>query len=461
MGWGPEIFRLDGHRMPTASSVNRWEDYTHYPRAILNNIPQFPIKMGAFYVMDPRATEAATILMRQGIEVYKLKEDVALPVASTLKFYGPNYAENWGVTKNRTAYIGVFTTKLPRSHAEIRNNYSAEANLVSLNFISNLNGVPWKPLTDAQMPASQDIPNVNGGGDWMTPLPEHLVAKAGYYVIPTAQKWARYAGFQLEPRSNCGLLFWAHWDPAVGGTPRGDVNITGQFNLDLVKTFDYTAIPASALERVVFTEDQNLKPTNEDGWAPPFIGQDVAELPDTKATVESSIQSASTGKVTVTIKDACLHDGMWLDFFFYEEGADEPFHVFQQVFEAQEPGTYKAVFTYAELVKAGLEPGYIYAVHYSNEAGDIAGYGTFTKGALDFDNPCIVVTPFAEIEKISGNQNKLLISIVEEYASGENAEFKYAFIINNNAAGTYACGPYNVFVDSKGNTQIRECYIVQ
>ena len=381
-GWGPEIFKLDGHFMTAANTVQRWIDYTHYPRVILNNIPQWPIKMGAFYIMDPRATEAATILMRQGIEIYKLKEDVTLPTGSTYKFYGPNFAADWGITKNRTGYIGVFTTKVPRIREEIIDNYSTEANKISLNFTSNLDGVPWAPLTAAQTPTLEDAPE-GGGGDWMLALPEHHVVKAGHYVIPTAQKWARYAGFQLEPRSNCGLLFWAHWDSAVGGRSRGDVAIPN-FNLDLVKTFDYNAIPASALERVVFTEDENNKPNYT--FVPPYqdLNGNFSSLTDAGATVESAILDKKSGKITVTMKDACLHDEMWLTFFFYET-RDKYVDILAQVFEGETPGTYVATFDYNELLEEGLQPGYSYFIHYSNDYGDIFGYGTFTKGVLKYE----------------------------------------------------------------------------
>jgi hypothetical protein len=57
MGWGPGIFKVDGYAFPaTGTTHNRWQDYTHYPLTLLRNVPQYPIKMGAFYVMDPRAT---------------------------------------------------------------------------------------------------------------------------------------------------------------------------------------------------------------------------------------------------------------------------------------------------------------------------------------------------------------------------------------------------------------------
>jgi hypothetical protein len=404
--------------------------------------------------MDPRATEAATILMRQGIEVYKLKQDVTLPQGSTFRFYGPSYNAAWGVSKNRTSYIGVLTTKVPRTRVEIRNNYTVEANAISLNFTNNLAGVPWVALTDSQMPTVADAPEV-GGGDWMPVLPEHIVAKTGYYVIPTAQKWARYAGFQLEPRSNCGLLFWAHWDSAVGGN--GSTLAPNQFNLELTKTFDYTAIPATALERVIFTEDVNNKPASFPN-NPPYNGVNTANLSDAGATVLSSTQSTTDGSVTVKIQDACLHDGMWVAFFFYDEDTDVFFPIYKQVFEVA-PGTYEAVFSYMELEQAGLEPGINYAIRYSNARGDIFGYGTFNKGALAFDNPCISATPSASVAKQSGNNNTLTITVAEVYAGGETGTLIENFTVINNAAGIFAVGPYYVYVNTIG-TNVHECYLV-
>jgi len=385
-GWGPEIFKYDGYHMTNASTVQRWVDHTHYPRIVNQNLAQYPIKMGAFYIMDPRATEAATILMRQGIEIYRLKNDVTLPSGTAYKVYGTDYNANWGITKNRSEYINVFTTKLPRPRAEVIDNYSTAANLVSPNYGSTgfLEGVPWVPLTTAQTPTEEDAP-VMGGGDWMPARPEHHVLKAGHYVIPTAQKWGKYAGFQMEPRSNCGLLFWAHWDSAVGGNSRGnDYTIVDKFDLDLVKTFDYTAIPASALERIIFTEDRNDKP--EYPFAPPFLDLDgdFSSLTDAGATVSGANQDSKTGKVTVTINDACLYDEQWLTFFFYEEATGTYIDVIGQVFEGATPGTYEVVFEYSELTDAGLKPGKKYFIHYSNDGGDIFGYGTLTKGALSF-----------------------------------------------------------------------------
>ena len=372
-GWGPEIFRLEGHVLTGASTIDRTQDYIHYPRSILNNIPQWPIKMGAFYVLDPRATTAVDVLLRDGIGVYKLKQDVVLPTGSTYKMYGVDGSgvpvANWGVKENQyLAYNLVKTVKLPRVRADVIDNYSTEANKISPNFQNTLAGQPWVPLTTAQTPSLEDAP-VDGGGEWFE-APAGYVAKAGHYVIPMAHKWARFAAFKLEPRANCGLLFWGHYNDAVTSFP-------DKFDLDLVKVFDFAAIPASALERIVFAEDLNSKPGS------PFTPPTFDGMTDDGATVEKSTQDTKTGKITITIKDSCLHDGMWLTFFFYDDLTKAPIAVLNQVSEGSN-GVYEAVFTYNELRTAGLNPGTTYAVHYSNENGDIKGYGTFTKGALKF-----------------------------------------------------------------------------
>jgi len=458
MGWGPGIFKVDGFAYQgTTTTINRFQDYTHYAITLIRNLPQYPTKMGAFYVMDPRATNAAQHLMRQGVEVYKLKEDITLPYGSTFKMYGPGGSENWGVTKNRTRYIGINTTKLPRPRAEVIDNYSTEANKLSWDFRDASSpadapvGTPWLPLTTAQTPSLEDAPEA-GGGDWML-APVGHVAKAGYYVIPTAQKIARYAAFQMEPRSNCGLLLWAHWDPAVGGNLRGTIDISKQFNLDLVKTFDYNAIPLSALERIHFEEDLNLKPENPFG---PAIFENPANL---SAPTAMNVMQDKMGDFTVTIKSALLHNEMWLTFYFYDEanGVWLENGVLAKVSQVA-PGVVEAFFKFDELAAAGLVYGDHYSIQYTNAMGDIFGYSA--PKALYFDNIVVNVMPSAEVIKLNGNKNTLIITVVEQYAGGEKAKFVKEFSIDNNAAATYVVGPYKVYVDTKGNTQIRACYIV-
>lgn len=70
-------------------------------------------------------------------------------------------------------------------------------------------------------------------------------------------------------------------------------------------------------------------------------------------------------------------------------------------------------------------------------------------------------TPSAWVDKLNGNQNRLNITVMEKYSDGSIKTITWSGLINNNAAGTYDVGGYKVYVNTKGNTDIRECYIVQ
>ncbi|MCL2164366.1 MAG: DUF1565 domain-containing protein [Oscillospiraceae bacterium] len=70
------------------------------------------------------------------------------------------------------------------------------------------------------------------------------------------------------------------------------------------------------------------------------------------------------------------------------------------------------------------------------------------------------VVPAASVKKLSGNQNELTISITEYYTNGlPKNVITVTFMIANNSAGTYKVGKYSVYVDTKGNDQIRDCRI--
>jgi Synergist-CTERM protein sorting domain-containing protein len=98
--------------------------------------------------------------------------------------------------------------------------------------------------------------------------------------------------------------------------------------------------------------------------------------------------------LTLTIKDASLHDEMWLTFFFYKEGNNAGgrmrVDIVKQATEI-EPGTYEVSFEYLELLGAGLKYGEEYTVIYANEFGDISGHSiikgiTFKELKKDDDN---------------------------------------------------------------------------
>ncbi len=70
-------------------------------------------------------------------------------------------------------------------------------------------------------------------------------------------------------------------------------------------------------------------------------------------------------------------------------------------------------------------------------------------------------TPAATVERLNGSENSLTVVVTELYSDGSTEEaFTEEILIRNNAADVYQVGPYKVYVDTKGNDQIRECYIV-
>jgi len=74
------------------------------------------------------------------------------------------------------------------------------------------------------------------------------------------------------------------------------------------------------------------------------------------------------------------------------------------------------------------------------------------------------VTLAASVEKLNGNKNNLTVTVTEKYANGKTFTYSKTFSIDNNAAGTYEIvgdnTTYRIYVDTKGNVQIRELYVV-
>jgi hypothetical protein len=88
-------------------------------------------------------------------------------------------------------------------------------------------------------------------------------------------------------------------------------------------------------------------------------------------------------------------------------------------------------------------------------------WNQFTFSVEQKIKPAIVsITPTASVKQLNGNKNDLTITIIEKLSDGTTNTLSQTFSINNNAADTYMVGSYSVYVDTKGNTQIRECYIV-
>ncbi|MCL2665989.1 MAG: metallophosphoesterase family protein [Defluviitaleaceae bacterium] len=73
----------------------------------------------------------------------------------------------------------------------------------------------------------------------------------------------------------------------------------------------------------------------------------------------------------------------------------------------------------------------------------------------------ISAAPTSSVNKLNGNKNELTIIVTELFADGFVNTITATLTINNNTAGIYEVGGYKVYVDTKGNDQIRACYIVE
>jgi rhamnogalacturonan endolyase len=67
----------------------------------------------------------------------------------------------------------------------------------------------------------------------------------------------------------------------------------------------------------------------------------------------------------------------------------------------------------------------------------------------------------ASVEKLRGPENDLTITVTEVDEDGGLTPVSATVRVRNNAAGTYEVGPYQVYVDVKGNTQVRDVRIVE
>ncbi|GAA1869169.1 hypothetical protein GCM10009687_41120 [Asanoa iriomotensis] len=75
-------------------------------------------------------------------------------------------------------------------------------------------------------------------------------------------------------------------------------------------------------------------------------------------------------------------------------------------------------------------------------------------------NAVIDAKPSAVVKKLTGNTNELTITVTQTHVDGSESPVTATFTIDNNAAGTYTVGDYRVYVDTKGNTQVRSISIV-
>ncbi len=73
----------------------------------------------------------------------------------------------------------------------------------------------------------------------------------------------------------------------------------------------------------------------------------------------------------------------------------------------------------------------------------------------------VAAIPSAFLRGLQGSQNELSITVAETYWDETTAEVSEMHLIDNNSAGTYAVGPYQVFVDTRGNDGVRDIRLVE
>jgi hypothetical protein len=127
---------------------------------------------------------------------------------------------------------------------------------------------------------------------------------------------------------------------------------------------------------------------------------------------------------------------------------------------------------FSAYLKPTQRPGAWYAWNWAEGQAEVitAGaddYAQLTAEMLGPENEVVMfkaqafeVIANAVVEKLNGNKNSLTITVTEVY-DNHTVEYKpVTFSIDNNAADTYVVGPYIVYVDTKGNVQVRECKVL-
>jgi len=112
---------------------------------------------------------------------------------------------------------------------------------------------------------------------------------------------------------------------------------------------------------------------------------------------------------------------------------------------------------------AGYPANYTIVIRNTNVSNNSGGNVFSQSNCVEFNSVLLAVS--ASVEKLNGNKNNLSVTVrvlaySEEVKDVVESEYSEVFSIDNNAAGVYEVGSYSVYVDTKGNTQIRACYLV-
>jgi len=88
-----------------------------------------------------------------------------------------------------------------------------------------------------------------------------------------------------------------------------------------------------------------------------------------------------------------------------------------------------------------------------------AGFSITVNKTPGTETALISVTPSAVVKKLNGSQNELTITVTEQYSDLSSKTVTATFNINNNSSGVYSVGAHKVYVGTKANTQISDCYL--
>lgn len=108
-------------------------------------------------------------------------------------------------------------------------------------------------------------------------------------------------------------------------------------------------------------------------------------------------------------------------------------------------------------------------IAYTFGSSSVYSTGSYDDTVIEWLNACghakakavVSVSAAASVKVIPGNQNELTIKVTEVHADGTVSEIITTLLIKNNADGIYEVGPYKVYVNTKGNDQIRDCYLIE
>lgn len=267
LGFGKGLITIEGFAYMkdasgdrTSSTIDPTEDRTWENLECRTKfLATSEVPMGAIYILDPAAKSSVEVLLMHGVKVYRLKEDVPIPIDKMLKFYNPAQSSgNWTVSLNTTPYEGAAVVNLN-------------------NIVGN-----WNQLT------------------------RDYVSTKGHYVISTAQPFGKFAAFLLEPRASDGLCYWGFWNEQLFSTEN---SAGGSF--DIVKTTSYSVIPESALEQLVLPEDEEQ--------APPLTGDEIkaifneGKLPDGAKITQETLSDGTVRYYFVPQDEAFVNFGELFD----------------------------------------------------------------------------------------------------------------------------------------------------